>query len=140
MSAADVEILARMWAEMLGSAPLEMDEKAAERWWHPEIEYVEDPKWPGSTTYHGREAVIDAWRGYLEVFGSAEMSLEEVHDAGDEVVAVVRITGISKGADVPFEHVWAYVCRVREGQLAYQRAYWEPAEALASAGLSSESP
>jgi ketosteroid isomerase-like protein len=135
VGAADLEILAQMWAEMLGSSPLEMNEEAAERWWHEELEYVEDPKWPGSTTYHGREEVIKAWHGYLEVFGSAEMKLEDLHDAGDEVVAVVRITGTSKGAEIPFDHVWAYVCRVRDGQLAYQRAYWDPEEALEAAGV-----
>lgn len=136
MGAGDLEILRRMWAEMLGSTPVEMDDAAAERWWHPEIEYVEDPRWPGSTTYRGREAVILAWHGYLEVFGSVEMKVEGLLDAGDEVVALVRLSGISKGGDVPFEHLWAYVCRVREGQLAYQRAYWDPAEALEDAGVS----
>ena len=64
-------------------------------------------------------------------------SVEEVIDAGDEVVAVVRVSGTSKGADVPFEHLWAYVCRVRDGKLVYQRAYWDPDEALAAAGVSS---
>jgi ketosteroid isomerase-like protein len=136
VGAGDLEILRRMWAEMLSSTPVEMDDAAAERWWHPEIEYVEDPKWPGSTTYRGREAVIRAWHGYLEVFGSVEMKVEGLRDAGDEVVALVRLRGISKGGDVPFEHLWAYVCRVREGQLAYQRAYWDPREALEDAGVS----
>ena len=31
----------------------------------------------------------------------------------------------------------AYVCRVRDGKLVYQRAYWDPDEALAAAGVSS---
>jgi ketosteroid isomerase-like protein len=64
------------------------------------------------------------------------MKVEGLRDAGDEVVALVRLSGISKGGDVPFEHLWAYVCRVREGQLAYQRAYWDPEEALEDAGVS----
>jgi ketosteroid isomerase-like protein len=80
--------------------------------------------------------VIRAWHGYLEIFGSVEMKVEDLRDAGDEVVAIVRVSGVSKGGAVPFEHRWAYVCRVRDGRLAYQRAYWDPQEALADAGVS----
>jgi len=32
-----------------------------ERWWHPQMEYVEDPRWPGSGVYRGREEVLRAW-------------------------------------------------------------------------------
>jgi ketosteroid isomerase-like protein len=136
VSTTDAEILAQMWDELGRSSPTEVDREAAERWWHPEIEYVEDPKWPGSSSYRGREEVIAAWNGYLEILGSTEMKLERVVDADDEVVALVRVTGISKGADVPFDHLWAYICRVRDGQLVYQRAYWDTQEALAEAGVS----
>jgi len=136
VSAADVEILGQMWGELGRSAPKEVPREAAERWWHPEIEYVEDPRWPGSSTYRGRDEVIDAWNGYLEVLGSTEMTVERIIDAGEEAVALVRVCGVSKGADVPFEHLWAYVCRVRDGQLVYQRAYWDTQEALDAARVS----
>jgi len=127
--------------EGLGGPDLsEMDSEAVERWWDPQIEYVEDPKWPGSGTYRGRDQVVEIWNGYLEVFADAHMDVEEVIDAGDELVSIVRITGTSKGADVPFEHRWGYVCRLHDGKLVYQRAYWDPDEALAAAGVSSSSP
>jgi ketosteroid isomerase-like protein len=74
---------------------------------------------------------------YREILGSTELSVERIVDAGDDVVALVRVSGVSKGADVPFEHLWAYVCRLRDGKLAYQRAYWDPDEALAAAGVDS---
>src|SRR5215217_3153249 len=99
--------------------------------WHPEIEYHEDPRWPGATAYRGRDQVVAAWNGYLET-GAVNMQLEKILDAGDEPVALIRVTGVSKGADVPVDHTWAYVCRIRDGQLAYRRAYWDPQEALAS--------
>jgi len=137
VSAADVQILRRMWEEMANAAPSGVDPEAAERWWHPEIEYVEDPRWPGSRAYRGRDEVIATWNGYLEVLGSTKMEVEDLVDAGDGIVALVRVSGISKGADIPFEHLWGYVCRVRDGQLAYQRAYWDPEEALSAAGVAS---
>jgi ketosteroid isomerase-like protein len=137
VSAADAEILRQMWDVMGGPAPSEIRQDLAERWWHPEIEYREDPRWPGASTYRGREEVVAAWNGYLEIFGEVNMQPEEVIDAGDELVALVRVSGVSKGADVPVDHTWGYVCRIRDGQLAYQRAYWDPDEALAAAGVPS---
>ena len=126
-----------MWEELGTSSPTEVRREAAERWWDPEIEYVEDPRWPGSSTYRGLDEVIAAWNAYLEILGSTELSVERIVDAGDDVVALVRVSGVSKGADVPFDHLWAYVCRLRDGKLAYQRAYWDPDEALAAAGVDS---
>jgi ketosteroid isomerase-like protein len=137
VSAADVRILGQMWEELGTSSPTEVRREAAERWWDPEIEYVEDPRWPGSSTYRGLDEVIAAWNAYLEILGSTELSVERIVDAGDDVVALVRVSGVSKGADVPFDHLWAYVCRLRDGKLAYQRAYWDPDEALAAAGVDS---
>ena len=137
MSAADVRIVGQMWEELGTSSPTEVRREAAERWWDPEIEYVEDPRWPGSSTYRGLDEVIAAWNAYLEILGSTELSVERIVDAGDDVVALVRVSGVSKGADVPFDHLWAYVCRLRDGKLAYQRAYWDPDEALAAAGVDS---
>jgi ketosteroid isomerase-like protein len=138
VAADDVEILRKMWLELGNPGDSDaVDRAAAERWWHAEIEYVEDPKWPGSRSYCGLDDVIEAWNGYLEVLGSADFLIEDVIDTGSEVVALVRVTGVSTGGDVPFDHLWGYVCRVRDGQLVYQRAYWDPDEALAAAGVDS---
>jgi ketosteroid isomerase-like protein len=135
MPTSDAEILREMWDEWLSMTPLEVRDDFVERWWHPEIEYVEDPRWPGSGTYRGLDAVKGAFAGYLEVFGSAELSLERLVDAEDQLVALVRFTGVSSGAEVPTEHVWGYVCRAQDGKLIYLRAYWNPQEALDAAGV-----
>ena len=124
-----------MFEDLTGPEVSPRDLDAVERWWHAEMEYVEDPKWPGSSVYRGREEVLRVWNSYLDVFRTVRMEVEDIIDAGDEVVAVVRVSGVSTGADVPFEHLWAYVCRLRDGKLAYQRAYWDPDEALSDAGV-----
>jgi ketosteroid isomerase-like protein len=135
MTASDREILREMWSVMSSRDPAEaLDDDLLDAWWHPDLTYVEDPSWPGADSYRGRETVKVAWNAYLEVFGSAKMELERIVEAGGEVVALVRVTGSSKGADVPFDHLWGYVCRVRDGKLSYLRAYWDPEEALAAAG------
>jgi ketosteroid isomerase-like protein len=137
VSATDAETLRRMFEDLAGGEVSPVELSAVEPWWHPEIEWIEDPQWPGSGAYRGREEALGAWNGYLDVLEAIRMEIEDVIDAEDVVIAVVRISGISKGAGVPFDHVWAYVCRFRDGKLAYQRAYWDPGEAFAAAGVSS---
>ena len=137
MAASDAEIMRQMWEEFTAENPVEKLPEFAERWWHPEIVYEEDPKWPGSSTYEGRDAVRAAFEGYDELLGAGELRTEDVIDAGDQVVALIQTGGVSQGADIPWDHLWAYLCRVRDGQLVYLRAYWDPDEALASAGADS---
>ena len=58
------------------------------------------------------------------------------HLGGEVSPTGIDDSGVSTGGDVPFDHLWAYLCRLRDGKLAYQRAYWEPEEALKEAGVS----
>ena len=106
-----------------------------ERWFDPEVEYVEDASWPGSSTYRGREAVRDAFAGYEEVLGG-DLTVEEVRKGSDGLLAVVRFKGESTGASVPWEQSWAYHCRVRDGRVSYFRAFVELDEARGAAGVS----
>ena len=101
---------------------------------HDEIVYAEDPKWPGSDVYRGREAVAACWASYEEVLGSeTRVSIVEVRRAGDQVVAVVEVAGRSRETGIPFDHTWGYVCRTEGERLSYFRAYLDPAEAAADA-------
>jgi ketosteroid isomerase-like protein len=101
---------------------------------HEDAVYVEDPKWPGSDVYRGRDAVAKCWAGYDDLLGG-EIRLEvtETDDVGDHVVAVVKVTGRSREAGIPFDQTWGYVCRTEGGRLSYFRAYLDPAEAAAAA-------
>jgi ketosteroid isomerase-like protein len=112
--------------------------KMAAAFWHPEIEYVEDPRFPGASLHKGRDAVVRCFRSYLEVLGDEDdiaMTLEEVFDAGEQQVPLVRFRGHARTSRVPFEHLWGYVVEVRDERIAYLRAYYEPAEAIEAAGL-----
>ena len=113
--------------------------ETAQTYWHPQIEYVEDPRLPGAATYKGRDVVLRCWRGYLEVLGAEDdiaVTVEDVFDAGDRQVPLVRFRGQASTSRVPFDHVWGYVVEVREGRIAYLRAYYQPQDALEAAGLS----
>jgi ketosteroid isomerase-like protein len=113
--------------------------ETAETYWHPQIEYIEDPRLPGASAYRGRDDVLRCWLSYLDVLGDEEdiqVTVEEVFDAGERQVPFVRFKGHATASGIPFDHLWGYVVEVRDGQLAYIRAYYEPNDALEAAGLS----
>jgi ketosteroid isomerase-like protein len=124
-----------MWEEIADAVP-EQDswEAATERWWHPELVYEEDPKWPGSGAYRGREEVRGVFEGYAQVMGSATFSLEDILEGAEDVVALVRVRGASSSG-IPWDRVWGYRCRTRDGQLSFLYAHFDPADALKAAGL-----
>jgi ketosteroid isomerase-like protein len=135
---ADAEVVRGAFEAMAQSVGASEEERAAftERWFHPEVEYAEDANWPGSSSFRGRDDVRRAFEGYAEILGG-ELTLEEVIEGTDGFFARVRYRGKSTGADLPWEQVWGYHCRVRDARLNYFRAYSDLEEALAAAGVDS---
>jgi ketosteroid isomerase-like protein len=134
MSRENVEVVGRAFDP---AAAADLQERA-ERYWHPTIEYVEDPRWPGASSYKGRDAVLRCWREYAEALGSEEdftVTVERVLDAGECQVALIRFCSQGSASGVPHEHLWGYVVGVQDGRIAYLHAYYEPSEALEAAGL-----
>lgn len=131
MSQENVELVRRAFGA--GAAALA---ETAETYWHPEVEYVEDPRWPGASSYKGREAVLRCFRGYMDALGREEdfeVTVERVFDAEERQVPLVRVKSRASASGVPHEHLWGYVVEVREERIAYFRAYYDPQEALAAA-------
>ena len=74
---------------------------AAAAYWHREIEYIEDPRFPGASSYKGRDAVLRVWRGYTEVLGDQDeiaTTVERVFGAGERQVPFVRFRGLARAA------------------------------------------
>ena len=76
-------------------------------------------------------AFLAAW---LEPWDDYEFEVEELHDAGDKVVAVLRESGRSK-AGVPVEQAFSQVLTFRDGKQIRAVTYASRAEALEAAGL-----
>jgi ketosteroid isomerase-like protein len=111
--------------------------EVAHAYWHPDVEYVEDPRWPGASRYKGRDAVLQCFQAYMEALGPAEdpaITVERVLDAGQRQVLFVRFQGRS-ASGIPHQHLWAYVVEASGGRIVYFRAYYEPEEALEAAGV-----
>src|SRR4029453_5057062 len=112
-------------------------QETAETYWHPEIEYEEDPRWPGASRYKGRDAVLRCFQAYMQALGREEdltVTVERVFDAGERQVPFVRVRGTSTPG-VPHEHLWGHVVEVKEGLIAYFRAYYWPWDALEATEL-----
>jgi ketosteroid isomerase-like protein len=136
MSQENVEVVRRSF-ELAASEGLDA---LAEHYWDANIEYREDPRWPGASTYRGREAVVQCFRNYFEVLGPEDVTsigVERVVGASDRgVVAFIRFSGKASASGLPHEHLWGYVVKVEGERIVYFRAYYEPTEALEAAGLS----
>jgi len=132
----EAEIVRGAFLSMSRAADGTPEESAAltERWFHPEVEYVEDPSWPGSSTYRGRELVRDTFEGYREVIGGS-IAVEEVVEGDNGVFARIRVSGESSGAHIPWDQSFGYLCRVRDGKLSYFRAYFDVDQAKRDAGI-----
>src|SRR3954468_8289226 len=111
MSQHDAEVVRRAF-EGAGARGLE---ESAELYWHPEIEYVEDPRWPGASRYSGRDAVLRCFQAYMEFLGREEdwtVTVERIVDGGARQAALVRFKSQASASGVPNEHLWAYVAEV----------------------------
>src|SRR5215207_5205008 len=82
----------------------------------------------------------DALRHYYEqredTFDTMRAEVEELVDAGDQVVAVVRGIGRMKESEAEVDLRYAIVFSIRDGKIAAGREYFTREEALEAAGLS----
>ena len=97
--------------------------------WHPEVDYREDPAFPGAGSYHGREAVVARFGEYVEALGVTRADVERVVSRGDRVAWTVRVTGRSPEG-VPNAHTWGYSAHVEDEMIAKCVAYYDADKAL----------
>jgi ketosteroid isomerase-like protein len=110
---------------------------AVAEFWHPDIE------WRGVEGYIDDVGVIrgpDGMRQYYgqwaETFDAFRIQIEELIDAGDQVVAVLRSVGRMKDSDAEIDIRYAAVVSIRDGKIAGGREYATREQALEAAGLS----
>jgi hypothetical protein len=101
----------------------------------PEIEYHEDPGFLEAGVYRGPGALAAHWRQFLDAFEDYRFEIEELLDAGDDVVVLTHQLGRGKGSGIEVDMRNAWVFTLRDGKLARIRPYADRAEALAAAGL-----
>jgi ketosteroid isomerase-like protein len=91
--------------------------------------------WPERQTYEG----IEGMREFLTAWGDAwddwELEVEELRDAGEQVVAFMRQRGRAKATGMPVDMHFGQVWTLRDGKQLRMEMYTTPEEALRAAGL-----
>ena len=92
--------------------------------------------WPERQTYEGVEGMREFLTTWVSAWEDWVLEVEELHPAGDKVVAIVRQRGRATETGLPvdmhFGQVWTY----RDGKQLRMEMYATPEEALRAAGLS----
>jgi ketosteroid isomerase-like protein len=91
--------------------------------------------WPERQTYEGIEGArefMDAWQSAWDDW---KLEVEELHPAGDKVVAIVRQRGRAKATGMPVDMLFGQVWTFRDGKQVRMEMYSTPEEALRATGL-----
>lgn len=92
--------------------------------------------WPEQQVYEG----VEGAEGFLEEWTAAwddwELDVDELHDAGEKVVVLLRQRGRSKATGMPVDMSLAQVWTIRDGKQTRMDMYSDRAEALKDVGLS----
>jgi ketosteroid isomerase-like protein len=108
----------------------------------PEIEWdasrVAEMLPDNAGVYHGHEGVRTYWRNWLSAWSDLRFEIQDVVDAGDEVVLLIRNQrqwGRHSGLETEFPP-YAMVFTFRDGKVIRLRHFLDQQMALEAAGLS----
>ena len=139
MSQENVEVV-RAWLNtwvVWFNSPRDPDRLArlASEYLAQDVTYEEDPVWPDAGTYQGLDAVVRRFADYVDLVHIEGVEAGEAIDAGDLVIAKVRIAMLGADAGEAVEFLWTYTLRVENGRIMHFRAWYDPKQALEAAGL-----
>jgi SnoaL-like protein len=89
----------------------------------------------GGTTYTGVEGFREMWLDWLEPWATYHVHVDEVIDAGDRVVVLVRDRARRHDVDAEVELISGSVWEVRDARIVRVEFCGDRAEALETAGL-----
>lgn len=133
MSQANVEGTRAAWAALLND-----DFETFLAFIDPGVVWHQRVDLPDSTTGYGHAALVtlvERWRGEWEEY---EVEIDELVDAGDQVVAVLRIRGTGRASGAPVELRETHVYELRGGRCVEAWEYPSKEEAMQSIGLSEQ--
>jgi ketosteroid isomerase-like protein len=129
MSEENVEIV-RRHIDAYGSG----DYEAALAAYHPEV-VCDATVRPEGRIYRGREGVAEAIRVWAGTWDEWRWEIEELIDARDKVLMVVREFARGKGSGVNVVQQTFWVYTLRGGQIVHAEVLVDRDEALEAAGL-----
>jgi ketosteroid isomerase-like protein len=83
----------------------------------------------------GHEGVRQGWREWLSAFSEVDAEVEELIDAGDQVLAVIRERLVGRASGVPMEATHVTVWTLTQGKVIRMQAFDDRQQAFEAAGL-----
>jgi ketosteroid isomerase-like protein len=124
--------LARQYLETFNEGGMD----ASEHLRHPEIEVFDPPDFPDADRYVGEAAVRKLIDSYLELGWDGQFRVQEILDAGEEVVVVWQArVRTPHGGGFPLEGTLVHVFLFEGGKIRRIRQYLSREAALEAAGL-----
>jgi ketosteroid isomerase-like protein len=93
---------------------------------------------PGGGVYHGHDGVRELWSEAQRIFGGFKNVPEQIFEAGDRVVAFVRVEGVGTKSGAPVAARIAHVQTIRDGKVIRIESFEDRDAALRAAGIDPE--
>jgi ketosteroid isomerase-like protein len=88
-----------------------------------------------TTVYRGHDGVREMLRDLDEILEERQLGFSAIHDVGERVVAVGRLTIRGRGSGLRTESPFGWVSEFSNGKATRIRTYLDPDEALELGGL-----
>jgi ketosteroid isomerase-like protein len=128
MSQENVEVVRRV-VEAFNRRELLLDDL------DPEVEWVEDQRFPGAETFHGPAGVERSVKKWWDAWSEISMHLVDVVDLGDRVVVAGRTQARGHGSEVNVTAEFGGVYEFRRGKVVRVQILGSRADALEAAGI-----
>ena len=102
---------------------------------HPDILWHTRADLPDTATYRGHDGAATLIAEWVGTFDDLHLDVEEVIDAGDRVVVVLRLRGRVRGSTQEVDMPETHVLTMRDGKATEIHEYQTKAEALKVVGL-----
>jgi ketosteroid isomerase-like protein len=100
----------------------------------PDFEWVAAREHPDALTNRGIDATAEYLRDWLQTMPDLKIEIEELVEAGDRVLAVMRMTGTGAGSGALTEVRMAMISTFRDGMPLRTEEFLDPEEARRALG------
>ena len=126
--------LVRRWAHVIQDADPSGWAAMVDALFAPDAKWIEDERWPGSTTAIGRDAIKARVQDYNEGFGW-RLNVDDILGAGSNVLMLIRAEGRGEVSGIETQAEWAFLLTFDADQVARWEVFLDRSVALEAAGL-----
>ena len=127
----NLEVMRRGYEEFVATGQLSAERMDPEFVW----DMSTFRNWPERQTYEGIEGAREFLAEWTGAWEDWKLSVEELHEAGDKVVAVLRQRGRAKATGMPVDMLFCQLWTYRDGKQLRMEMYASREEGLRAAGL-----